>query len=79
MHSFDVAPTERHRQGRPPGPSHHAVAVNDPNLKYQCECGETFNSSQSKAGHSHFCKVHQEMKKKKMTLIKVIFIVFKEN
>jgi len=32
---------------------------------YRCECGETFPTSQSKAGHSHFCKVHQEMKKKK--------------
>lgn len=32
---------------------------------YRCECGEAFPTSQSKAGHSHFCKVHQEMKKKK--------------
>eukprot|EP01107_Rhizomastix_libera_P013863 TRINITY_DN4066_c0_g1_i3.p1 TRINITY_DN4066_c0_g1~~TRINITY_DN4066_c0_g1_i3.p1 ORF type:complete len:335 (-),score=37.10 TRINITY_DN4066_c0_g1_i3:10-993(-) len=71
MHSFDVAQDSlRAPQATTP------IAAISSGIMYQCECGETFNSSQSKAGHSHFCKVHQEMKKKKMTLIKVFFSRF---
>ena len=33
--------------------------------KYQCDCGKTFTSSQAKAGHCHFCVIHQTNKHKK--------------
>jgi len=36
-----------------------------PKDKYRCDCGKTFASSQAKAGHCHFCVIHQANKMKR--------------
>lgn len=45
----------------PPSPQQVVEEIDVPSPgtgRYLCECGKTFGSSQGKAGHCHFCKIH---------------------
>ena len=44
------------------GPFTQEIKKERSDEKYQCDCGKTFTSSQAKAGHCHFCVIHQANK-----------------
>lgn len=44
----------------------HMEENENENKKYHCICGKGFDTSQSKAGHCHFCFIHTMERKKEM-------------